>query len=200
MRLELGALRYAGVLLLVLAGSATAQTDWPTPPDNWWVDLDDGGFPSATFEINMGMPMTITQSVESIAGTQITLSTAVSMMGNVMPGQNQIIDATTLTPEGSIALMQSLGGPPMAEQPTPEEALAAMNATVQRVEDTSCLVGGMELACTLYEVQAEAFQSRVWHAPGIPPVFFGGVVRSLTDLGGQSVEMNMTSYQGTLID
>ncbi len=186
--------------LHIVAGSAAAQTDWPTPPDNWWADLDDGGYPSVTFEVNMGMVMTITQSIESIAGTQITLSTAVSMMGNAIPGQSQVIDATTLTPEGGIAMMQGFGGPPSANQPTPEEALAAMNASVERIEDTTCQVGDLELQCTLYEVALEGMTSRIWHAPAIPPVFMGGIVRSEASMAGQSFETTMTSYSGTLME
>ena len=188
------------LLLPIVTGSAAAQTDWPTPPDNWWTALDDGGYPSATFEVNMGMAMTITQSIESVEGAQITMSTTVSMMGNAMPGQRQVIDATTLTPQGSIALMQGFGGPPSGNQPTPEQALAAMNAMVDRIEDTTCQVGGQELECTVYEVALEGMTSRIWHAPAIPPVFMGGIVRSEASMTGQSFVTTMTSYSGAVIE
>jgi hypothetical protein len=187
------------VSLGVLAAPSAAQVDWPIPPDNWWADLEDGGYPSATFEVSMGMPLTLTQSIESVEGTQITLSTAMSMMGNTMPGQSQVIDAATLTPESGIAMMQEFGGGPGDSQMTPEEALAAMNAMIERVESTTCQVGGLELECTLYQIEMEGTTSRVWHAPAIPPVFMGGIVRSEAMLAGQSFQTSMTAYSGALL-
>ncbi len=186
--------------LILAAGPAAAQSDWPAPPANWWVDLDDGGFPSATFEINMGMSMSITQSIESVVGTQITVATAVSMMGNSMPAQTQVMDAATMTPEGGIAMLQGMGGPPDPNAPSPEEALAALDPMVERIEDTTCQVGTLELECTLWEVAIEGMTSRVWHAPSIPPVFQGGIVRAEADIAGQAFTTTMTSYTGSLIE
>jgi hypothetical protein len=42
-------------------------------------------------------------------------------------------------------MMQEFGGGPGDSQMTPEEALAAMNAMIERVESTTCQVGGLEL-------------------------------------------------------
>jgi hypothetical protein len=187
------------VSLGVLTGSAEAQADWPIPPDNWWADLYDGGYPSATFEVNMGIPLTLTQSIESIEGTQITVSTSMSMMGNTIPGQSQVIDAATLTPEGSLAMMQEFGGASRDNQMTPEEALAAMNVMIERVEATICQVGGLELECTLYQISVEGTISRIWHAPAIPPVFMGGIVRAEATRADQPFQPRMTSYSGALL-
>jgi hypothetical protein len=140
------------------------------------------------------MGMTITQSIESVEGSQITLSTAVSMMGNAMPPQQQVIDASTLTAEGGVALMQGMGGPQASQAPSD------LDIDIRRIEDTTCRVGTLELACTEYEVIAEGMTSRVWHAPQIPPVFVGGVVRAEATISGQSFVSSMTSYTGRLID
>ena len=181
------------------AGSVEAQFNWPIPPANWWTDLDAGDYPSATFEMNMGMSMTITQSIETVSGTQITVSTAMSMMGNSMPGQSQVIDAATMTPAGAVEMIQSFGGLE-GNQMTPEEARAAMEAMVSRIESTTCRVGGLELDCTLYEIVVEETTNRLWHAPAIPPVFMGGVVRLEATMGDQTFETTMTSYSGALLN
>ena len=186
--------------LIVSSRPATAQTDWPILPDNWWTDLDDGGYPSATYEINMGMSMSLTQSIESVEGTQITVSTTMAMVGNTMPVQSQVLDAATMTPEGGIAMMQGLGGPPNPNAPTPEEVLESLDAMVEKIQDTTCQIGDLELECTEWEVAMEGMTSRVWHAPSVPPVFMGGIVKSEATVAGQSLVTTMTSYTGSLID
>ena len=83
---------------------------------------------------------------------------------------------------------------------TLEEARAVMEDMVEQIESTTCQVGGLELDCTLYEIVVEETTSRVWHAPAIPPVFMGGVVRVEATMGGQTFETTMTSYSGALLN
>jgi len=183
------------VLSLVTAASASAQVEWPTPPENWWTELTAGNYPSATYDVNMGMVVTMTQTVQAVEGARITLATAVSMMGNPMPAQSQVIDATTLTPEGGLAMLQgAVGG-----NANPQAAAQNMNAMITEIGETTCEVGELELACTEYQLVSQGLTSRVWHAPRIPPIFLGGIVRAEATMAGISMVTSLSSYSGALL-
>ena len=59
------------ILLALVPGSLAGQL--PQPPDGWWTNLlQDGAYPTAVLEYDLGMTMTITQSIKSIDGATIT--------------------------------------------------------------------------------------------------------------------------------
>jgi hypothetical protein len=127
----------------------------------------------------MGMAVTMTPTVQSVEGPRITMATLVTMMGNTIPAQSQVIDATTLTPEGGLAMLQgAVGG-----RGNPQAGVENMNATITEIGKTTCQVGEVELPCTEYQMDSQGLSSRVWHAPAIPPVFMGGIVRAEATMG-----------------
>lgn len=197
MRTSLRVAFWAATLALFATG-ASAQSNLPEWPANWWNDLEVGG--SATYEMNaMGMVMTLTQSVEAIDGSQITVATTINMMGNSTPPQTEVIDAATLTPESQIAMMQRMGnGMPGAAGP-PQD-LSELEDMVTRVSDTTCEAGSRTVDCTEFELNGEGITSRAWISTSIPPVFMNGVVRSEATVQGQAMSVNLTDYSGGLLD
>jgi hypothetical protein len=183
------------VTTLAVAGPLSAQAGFPSPPANWWTGLNDGGFPSATYVIEAGFPIQLTQAIQSVEGSVVAVATSGNMMGQAMPPQVQRIDVASLTSEQSLNLVQqSLSGGLGAGAGT-----APLEATVRHVEDTTCSVGTTSLPCGLYEMTIQGATSRVWHAPSVPPVLFGGIVRAESTVAGQQFVLTMQSYRGRMI-
>jgi hypothetical protein len=180
------------VLFALVPGLLAGQL--PAPPDNWWTNLlEDGTYPEAVLEHDLGITTTITQSIEAVHGTTISIATTVSVMGNPSV-QTNTVNATMIHPEESVAALAMFSGASFS-------AVAEdTGAVFRKVEDTTCVVGDLELKCSLYHMKSSGSTIRVWHAPSIPPVFGGGFVRAETTANGQTMTITMTAYRGKLLD
>ena len=178
------------ILLALAPGLLAGQL--PQPPDGWWTNLlQDGAYPEAVLEYELGMAMTITQSIESIDGATIMLATTTDVMGNASV-QSSTLNAPLIKPAESVGMLASFSGA------MPSQTVAE-GAVFHKVEDTTCMVGDLELACALYTMKSGAATIRLWHAPAIPPVFNGGFARAETTANGQTMSITMTAYKGKLL-
>ncbi len=165
---------------LLLATPLLAQDTMPTPPENWWENLqaDDGSYPSATYAVTAGaVAMKMTLSIDRIEGTLMTYTVVTAMGGNEMPGQTQTVDLA----EGGGA------------QKLPE------GAKVTRGETVTVEAAGTSFECTIYSIELPNQKIQMWHSPQIPPIFHGSGVKMDTNNAGQEANMMLESYTGKLI-
>ena len=180
------------ILLALVPGSLAGQL--PQPPDGWWTNLlQDGAYPTAVLEYDLGMTMTITQSIEAIDGVTITLATSTTVMGNQSGAQTSTVNATMIKPAESVGLLAGFSGATPAQ-------IVEQGAEFRKVEDTTCVVGDLELECALYQMVSGAATVRLWHAPAIPPIFNGGFAKSETTANGQTMSITVTGYEGKLLE
>ena len=135
------------ILLAVVPGLLAGQL--PQPPDGWWTNLlQDGAYPTAVLEYDLGMTMTITQSIEAIDGATITLATSTTVMGNQSGAQTSTVNATMIKPAESVGLLAGFSGATPAQ-------IVEQGAEFRKVEDTTCVVGDLELG-----LAGESFKSQ----------------------------------------
>jgi hypothetical protein len=179
------------ILLALVPGSLAGQL--PQPPDEWWTDLfHNGAYPEAVLEFELGMTMTIALAIESIDGTTITLASTTDVMGNASV-QSSTLKADLIKPAESVGMLAGFSGA------SPSQTLAE-GAEFHKIEDTTCIVGDLELKCALYEMKSGTATIQVWHAPAIPPVFNGGFARAETTANGQTMSISLKSYKGKLLE
>ena len=179
------------ILLALVPGSLAGQL--PPPPDSWWTNLlQDGAYPEAVLEYELGMTMAITQAIESIDGTTITLATTTDIMGNASV-QSSTLKADLIKPAESMGMLAGFSGLSPAQ-------IVASGEDFHKIEVTTCMVGDLELMCTLYRMNTGAATIQVWHTPAIPPVFNGGYARAETTANGQTMSISLKSYKGKLLE
>lgn len=180
------------ILLALVPGLLAGQL--PQPPDSWWTNLlEDGSYPEAVLEYDLGMAMTITQSIQAIDGATITLATGTSVMGGPSVPQTSTVNATMIKPAESVGLFAGFSGASPAQ-------IVEQGAAFRKVEDTTCVVGDLELECALYQMESGAATVRLWHAPAIPPIFNGGFARLETTANGKTMSITLTAYKGKLLE
>ena len=87
--------------------------------------------------------MVIDLAIRDIEGSTITLASRESMMGNVSPERTRTLNAAQFDPGAPDAALAGMG---MARVAT------GAGQAFQKIEDTTCTVGDLELECALYEV------------------------------------------------
>jgi len=180
------------IFLALIPGSLTGQL--PQPPESWWTNLlQNGAYPEAVLDYELGIAMTITQSIEAIDGATITLATSTTVMGTQTPAQTSTVNATMIKPAESVGLLAGFSGATPAQ-------IVEQGAEFSKVEDTTCNVGELELECTIYQMVSGGATVRLWHAPAIPPIFNGGFARSETTANGQTMSITLTGYTGKLLE
>ncbi len=179
-------LRAAGLALVTaLIGVAAGQelTRWPAPPDGWWRSLDAGE--QATYELSQGgLTGRRVMIVERIEGSRVTVSFEQSIGGAPAVRQLATVDLADPTDQGDLALPEG--------------------AKLTRVRAEEVAVGDRRLACDVYEVVIDGPQGAImmttWHAPKLPPVFMGGVVKLTSSAGGAKASITLVDYKGRLLD
>ncbi len=170
---------------LLLAGVCAAQelTRWPTPPDGWWRSLDAGE--QATYELTQGgLSGRRVMIVERIEGSRVTVSFEQSVGDAPAVRQLATIDLADPTDQGDLALPEG--------------------ARLTRVRAEEVAVGERKLACDVYDVVIDGPQGPItmttWHAPKLPPVFMGGVVKLTSKAAGAQATVTLVDYKGRLLD
>lgn len=172
-------------LVCALVGVAAAQelTRWPTPPDGWWRSLDAGE--QATYELQQGgLSGRRVMIVERIEGSRVTVSFEQSVGAAPAVRQLATVDLADPTDQGDLALPEG--------------------ARLTRVRAEEVAVGDRRLSCDVYDVVIDGPQGAItmttWHAPKLPPVFMGGVVKLTSKAAGLEASITLVDYKGRLLE
>ena len=172
----------SALCLALLAPGAFAQDEtaegFPTPAESWWESCEAGW--SATYEITQGEMGGITQTltIDAIEGSMLTYTMVMSMGGNQMPPQTETKDAAEIT----------------------DEMAPPEGATFTVIGEETVEVGGTSFDCTHYEITVEGQTMNVWHCAALPPTFMGGMVKIEAEANGMSQKIELTAYEGGLIE
>ncbi|MCO5170816.1 MAG: hypothetical protein M9894_31190 [Planctomycetes bacterium] len=176
-----------GALLGVGLAAGQDLARWPAPPEGWWRRLEGGE--RAVYALTQG-PRTgrRVMTVERIEGSRVTVSFEQAY------GHDGSHDA----PAARHAATIDLADPTDAGDLTLPEG-----ARLTRVGREEVKVGERAFACDVYEVALEgprgAVAMKAWHAPALPPVFMGGVVKLTSRLAGHEASIALTEYKGALL-
>lgn len=176
------------LLVALLGGGLAIGQDparWPAPPEGWWRRLEGGE--RAVYALTQGQRTgRRVMVVERIEGSRVTVSfeQAHGDAGEAPPArQSATIDLADPTEAGDLTLPEG--------------------ARLTRVGREELKVGARAFACDVYEVALEgprgAVAMKAWHAPSLPPVFMGGVVKLTSRLAGHEASITLTEYQGALL-
>ena len=133
--------------------------------------------------------------MRSVDGSMLTVATGGIIMGQALPAQSQQVDAALLTPErAGEMIQQALAGSPALGTGTGGDP-----GSTRKIDDTQCAVGRETVACGLYELTRNGTTGRIWHAPSLPPVFMGGIVRAEATIQGRTVVIRLQGYRGSLL-